>query len=111
MSFSNVDDAQKIFDLRDLAKARLPKWLFEFVDRGTEDGLENGNRLRIVRRGDAAPRRGKRSHAGNDDRQFPDADRGDLIVVEAGTRTAIALTIDTVGEIEIGDHALMRPGD
>jgi isopentenyl diphosphate isomerase/L-lactate dehydrogenase-like FMN-dependent dehydrogenase len=37
MSIASVDQAQNIFDLRDMAKARLPKWLFEFVDRGTED--------------------------------------------------------------------------
>src|ERR1700752_2791138 len=37
MSFQNVQDAQNIFDLRDMAKRRLPRWLFEFVDRGTED--------------------------------------------------------------------------
>ena len=37
MIFPKVEDAQNIFDLRDMAKSRLPKWLFEFVDRGTED--------------------------------------------------------------------------
>jgi len=37
MIFPKVEDAQNIFDLRDMAKRRLPKWLFEFVDRGTED--------------------------------------------------------------------------
>lgn len=37
MFFPDVDDAHNIFDLREMAKARLPKWLFEFVDRGTED--------------------------------------------------------------------------
>src|SRR4029453_8190624 len=37
MIFSRGEDAQNIFDLRDMAKRRLPKWLFEFVDRGTED--------------------------------------------------------------------------
>ena len=38
-----VEDAHNIFDLRDMARRRLPKWLFEFVDRGTEDeiGLRN----------------------------------------------------------------------
>jgi isopentenyl diphosphate isomerase/L-lactate dehydrogenase-like FMN-dependent dehydrogenase len=41
----NVQDAQNIFDLRDIAKRRLPKWLFEFVDRGTEDEVAlRGNR-------------------------------------------------------------------
>lgn len=37
MANSTLDDAFNIFDLRDKAKSRLPKWLFEFVDRGTED--------------------------------------------------------------------------
>jgi (S)-mandelate dehydrogenase len=37
MMFPKVEDAHNIFDLRDMAKRRLPKWLFEFVDRGTED--------------------------------------------------------------------------
>ena len=33
----NPSDAQNVHDLRVMAKNRLPKWLFEFVDRGTED--------------------------------------------------------------------------
>ena len=37
MIFPNVEDAHNIFDLRDMAKRRLPRWLFEFVDRGTEE--------------------------------------------------------------------------
>jgi isopentenyl diphosphate isomerase/L-lactate dehydrogenase-like FMN-dependent dehydrogenase len=37
MFFPDVEDAHNIFDLREMAKARLPRWLFEFVDRGTED--------------------------------------------------------------------------
>ncbi|HYC45837.1 MAG TPA: alpha-hydroxy acid oxidase, partial [Burkholderiales bacterium] len=37
MIFPDPQDAQNIFDLREMAKRRLPKWLFEFVDRGTED--------------------------------------------------------------------------
>jgi isopentenyl diphosphate isomerase/L-lactate dehydrogenase-like FMN-dependent dehydrogenase len=43
MIFPKVEDAQNIFDLREMAKRRLPKWLFEFVDRGTEEevGLHN----------------------------------------------------------------------
>jgi len=37
MTLRQVEEAQNIFDLREMAKQRLPKWLFEFVDRGTED--------------------------------------------------------------------------
>src|SRR3954466_6481084 len=33
----NVNDALNNHDMREMAKKRLPKWLFEFVDRGTED--------------------------------------------------------------------------
>ena len=37
MSSSDVQEALNVFDLREMAKKRLPKWLFEYVDRGTED--------------------------------------------------------------------------
>ena len=32
-----IDDCYNIFDLRDAARRRLPKCVFEFIDRGTED--------------------------------------------------------------------------
>lgn len=32
-----LEDALNVHDLRVMAKARLPKWMFEFIDRGTED--------------------------------------------------------------------------
>jgi hypothetical protein len=31
MSNSRVEEALNVLDLRQMAKARLPKWLFEFV--------------------------------------------------------------------------------
>lgn len=37
MFVTNVKDALNVHDLRLMAKRRLPRWLFEFVDRGTED--------------------------------------------------------------------------
>ena len=36
---SNDLKAYNIFDLRDQAMRRIPKGLFEFVDRGTEDEI------------------------------------------------------------------------
>jgi isopentenyl diphosphate isomerase/L-lactate dehydrogenase-like FMN-dependent dehydrogenase len=36
---SALDDCYNVFDLRDAAKARLPKAVFEFVDRSTEDEI------------------------------------------------------------------------
>ena len=32
-----LDDCHNIFDLRAAAKKKLPKGIFEFVDRGTEE--------------------------------------------------------------------------
>ncbi|WP_321893635.1 alpha-hydroxy acid oxidase [Paraburkholderia tropica] len=34
---SHIEDALNVHDLREMARQRLPRWLFEFVDRGTED--------------------------------------------------------------------------
>ena len=36
---SALDDCYNVFDLRDAAKRRLPKAMFEFVDRSTDSGL------------------------------------------------------------------------
>jgi (S)-mandelate dehydrogenase len=56
MFFPNVEDAQNIFDLRDMAKRRLPKWLFEFVDRGTEDEVALHNNRDAFERLQLRPR-------------------------------------------------------
>ena len=37
MSKGREQEALNNHDLRLMAQKRLPKWLFEFVDRGTED--------------------------------------------------------------------------
>jgi isopentenyl diphosphate isomerase/L-lactate dehydrogenase-like FMN-dependent dehydrogenase len=56
MFFPNVEDAQNIFDLREMAKRRIPKWLFEFVDRGTEDEWALGNNREAFHRIRLRPR-------------------------------------------------------
>lgn len=56
MIFPDVADAQNIFDLRDMAKARLPKWLFEFVDRGTEEEVALRNNREAFERIQFRPR-------------------------------------------------------
>src|SRR5580693_9148374 len=43
---SRLDDCYNVFDLREAAKRRLPRAVFEFVDRSTEDELAlRNNRL------------------------------------------------------------------
>src|SRR5918993_624898 len=56
MIFPNVDEAQNIFDLRDMARRRLPRWLFEFVDRGTEDEVALRNNREAFERIRLRPR-------------------------------------------------------
>ena len=36
---TDLDRCYNIFDLREVAKRRLPKGIFEYVDKGTEDGI------------------------------------------------------------------------
>ncbi len=45
-----VDRAYNIADLRDIARRRLPKGLFEFVDRGTEDEVSLRNNRAVFER-------------------------------------------------------------
>jgi len=40
---SSLDRCLNVYDLRAAAKRRLPKGVFEFVDRGSEDGIAVGN--------------------------------------------------------------------
>lgn len=56
MFFQNVENAHNIFDLRDMAKRRLPKWLFEFVDRGTEEEVALRNNREAFERIKLRPR-------------------------------------------------------
>src|SRR6476469_9026581 len=48
--------AYNIFDLRDLALCRVPKGLFEFVDRGTEDEVSLRNNRAVFERIRLKPR-------------------------------------------------------
>ena len=49
-AMSNLSRAYNIHDLRELARKRLPKGLFEFVDRGAEDEVSlRGNRAALDR--------------------------------------------------------------
>src|SRR5215207_7205371 len=56
MIFPKLDDAHNIFDLREMAKRRLPRWLFEFVDRGTEEEVALHNNREAFERNKLLPR-------------------------------------------------------
>jgi hypothetical protein len=80
-----------------------------FIDRGREEGVEVGNQLVVVRRGDAyETEMGPKSAAGRDDRRYPEDGLGLIIVVEAGPHSAVAFVVRSNQEFEIGDHVVMR---
>jgi isopentenyl diphosphate isomerase/L-lactate dehydrogenase-like FMN-dependent dehydrogenase len=56
MFYPDIEEAHNIFDLREMAKRRLPKWLFEFVDRGTEEEIALRNNREAFERIKLVPR-------------------------------------------------------
>jgi len=73
-----------------------------FVDLGKRSGAEPGNRLFVVRRGDALPPKSK-STIGQDDRRFPARALGEIVILEVDDIVSIALVTLSVQEIGIGD--------
>ena len=49
-SMASTDRCYNIADLRAEAKRRLPRWIFEFVDRGTEDEVGLAHNIEAFRR-------------------------------------------------------------
>jgi len=78
-----------------------------FIDRGSADGVKPGNRMIVVRRGDAYPEPGALATA-KDDRHFPDTDYGALTILQVADRTSVAWTARTDTDLQVGDHVVMR---
>jgi hypothetical protein len=102
-----------------------------FLDRGAEDGVARGNRLFVVRRGDAwqaslttsaaaasgrgldrdgdgrvdAPP-GSTTAAGN----LPEEIVGEILVVDVRPRSATAIVTSSISEVTVGDVLEMRRG-
>jgi hypothetical protein len=78
-----------------------------FVSLGKGTGLEVGNRMYVVRRGDAYP--GQMSNqVGNDDRRFPARALGEIVIVEVGTKVSIGVVTLGVQEMSVGDLVMMQ---
>ena len=102
-----------------------------FMDRGSEDGLEPGTRLFVLRQGDAWRRT---LNAGNtmlkyrmkiesskssevegtpldgDDKQFPSEVLAELRVISAEKYSSLAIVIESRRELEPGDVAVSLQG-
>lgn len=78
-----------------------------FVDLGKRSGIEVGNRMFVVRRGDAYPRN-MNNQIGQDDRQFPARALGEIVIVDVGERISIGLVTLAVQEMSVGDIVMMQ---
>lgn len=78
-----------------------------FVDLGASSGVEVGNRMFVVRRGDALPPMSKDT-VGQDDRRFPARALGEVVIVEVGKNVSVALVTLAVQEMSMGDIVMMQ---
>jgi len=80
------------------------------VDLGKQSGIQTGNRLFVVRRGDAYPERtNPKQQIGVNDERFPARAVGEVIIVDVGEHISLALVTLSIKELGIGDMLLMRP--
>lgn len=76
-----------------------------FVDRGTADGVKDGNVFTVVRKGD--PYASKASPVAD---ALPDEDIGALLVVDAKEHASTALVVKSRRELLVGDRVELRVG-
>jgi hypothetical protein len=81
-----------------------------FIDLGKASGIEPGNRMFVVRRGDALPPQSK-STVGQDDRRFPARALGEIMIVEVGDKVSIGLITVSVQEMGLGDLVMMQKSE
>jgi hypothetical protein len=102
-----------------------------FIDRGENDGLQPGNRLFVVRRGDAwrqtllttttmastsirmdvpEPLQFVATPLEGDDEMFPEEVVAELRVIRAHKYSSLALVTASDEEVEPGDQAVARKG-
>jgi len=111
--FSNVPSARPKVDARGSIVAMLAndqligQGEVVFVNLGKDSGLEVGNRMFVVRRGDALPTKA-RDMAGQDDPRFPARALGEVVIVEVGDKISIALVTLSVQEMGVGDSVMMQ---
>ncbi|MBK9070642.1 MAG: LysM peptidoglycan-binding domain-containing protein [Myxococcales bacterium] len=79
-----------------------------FLDVGADAGLEVGNRMYVIRRGDML--RTSLDHAGINDKRYPARILGELVVVETGKTFAVAVVTLTMEELGVSDIVVTQTG-
>lgn len=78
-----------------------------FVSVPKSSGVVVGNRMYVVRRGDAYPDT-MSNEIGSDDRRFPARALGEVVIVEVGENVSIGLVTLSVQEMSVGDIVMMQ---
>ena len=78
-----------------------------FIGAGKGSGVQVGNRMFVIRRGDARPET-MSNEIGSDDRRFPARTLGEVVIVEVGGNVSIGLVTLSVQEMSVGDLVMMQ---
>ncbi|HUS64479.1 MAG TPA: LysM peptidoglycan-binding domain-containing protein [Kofleriaceae bacterium] len=115
--FKNVETAAAKVDLEGTIVATLTADQLigarqvVFIDRGGKEGVNVGNRMHVVRRGDAYEAvAGPKTGVGKNDQRFPARSIGEVMVVQVGQHSAIAVVTRSDREFGVGDRVLMTRG-
>jgi hypothetical protein len=76
-----------------------------FVDKGRQDGVEEGNVFTVVRSGDPY---GREPSLAQNDPTLPSESVGSLLVVDAQQTSSAALVVKSLRELYVGDRVEMR---
>ena len=78
-----------------------------FMDLGKDTGIKAGNRLFVVRRGDAFDP-DDAEPVGQDDRAYPARTLGEIVVIQVGPSLSVGLVDRVTEDMGIGDLVMMR---
>jgi hypothetical protein len=76
-----------------------------FLDKGRQDGVEDGNVFTVIRSGDPY---GQDANAPLRDPSLPKEDVGTLVIVDAQQTSSSALVVKSLRELYVGDRVEMR---
>ncbi|HWM86075.1 MAG TPA: LysM domain-containing protein [Kofleriaceae bacterium] len=112
--FRNVDTTPAEADLEGIIVAELRSEELigarqvVFIDRGANHRVRVGNRLHVIRRGDAYEPHGPYRSVGMNDTRYPARSIGEIMVVQTGKQTSIAVVVRSDKEFGVGDRVLMN---
>jgi len=78
-----------------------------FIDLGKGSGIEVGNRMFVVRRGDAYPGQSQETIGQNDD-HYPARALGEIVIVQVEDNISVGLVTLSVQEMGVGDVVMMQ---